>query len=187
MAFTEYAKVKNVLTANTKWGKRRVCNVYTDNGEEAIWAEDLSAFSHIKAGQQIEVIRGVKGKLTILERSAPKPQEAPRNVNGKGLKPINKVLGGNTLPTQTYSQPASNGSNTASNSEEDILDLPFLSDADKRNMMSYIKSQSKLLKFCYDVICQDFPTLEEYDPRGARSLAISLLISANQARDKYMK
>ena len=54
-------------------------------------------------------------------------------------------------------------------------------------MMSYIKSQSKLLKFCYDVICQDFPTLEEYDPRGARSLAITLLIAANQARDKYMK
>ena len=92
MAFTEYAKVKNVLTANTKWGKRRVCNVYTDNGEEAIWAEDLSAFSHIKAGQQIEVIRGVKGKLTILERSAPAPQEQPRNQNGNGLQHVSEPL-----------------------------------------------------------------------------------------------
>ncbi len=92
MAFTEYAKVKNVLTANTKWGKRRVCNVYTDNGEEAIWAEDLSAFSHIKAGTTIEVIRDIKGKLTILERSAPKPQEPPRNVNGNGLQHISDPL-----------------------------------------------------------------------------------------------
>lgn len=185
MAFTEYAKVKNVLTANTKWGKRRVCNVYTDNGEEAIWAEDLSAFSHIKPGTTIEVIRGVKGKLTLLEKSAPAPQEPPRNVNGKGLKPINEVLSSNTLPTQTSYQSNRNGHSTAVNHQEDILDLPALSDADKRNMMSYIKSQSKLLKFCHDIVCQDFPTLEEYDPRGARSLAVTLLISANTARDKY--
>ena len=125
MAYTEYAKVKNVLTVNTKYGKRRVCNVITEkNGEEAIWAEDLSAFSHIKAGQQIEVIRGVKGKLTILERSAPAPQEPPRNVNGKGLKPINEVLGGNTIPTQTYSQRNDNGHSSPSNNEEDILLRP---------------------------------------------------------------
>ena len=52
-------------------------------------------------------------------------------------------------------------------------------------MMNYIQSQSKLLKFCYDTVCQDFPDLAQTDPRGARSLAISLLISANSARDRY--
>lgn len=171
---TEYAKVKNVLIANTKWGKRKVCNVITDNGEEAIWAEDLSAFSHIKTGQQIEVIRGVKGKLTILERDNNIQMSRPSRNGSEGSY-------------YTYSQTNGDSHSSSSNHQEDILDLPSLSDADKRNMMNYIKSQSKLLKFCYDVICQDFPTLEEYDPRGARSLAISLLISANQARDKYMK
>lgn len=161
MAFTEYAKVKNVLTANTKWGKRRVCNVYTDNGEEAIWAEDLSAFKHIKAGQQIEVIRGVKGKLTILERSALAPQEPPRNQNGNGLQhlsePLERVV-------------------------ENLLtdeDLPVFSDADKRRIMKYIKSQAKLLKYCHDVVIESFPEIAVTDPRGARSLAVTLLISAN--------
>lgn len=98
MAFTEYAKVKNVLIANTKFGKKKVCNVITDQGDEAIWAEDLSAFSHIKAGQQIEVIRGVKGKLTILERSAASPQEPLRNFNSAIFRSHTSCL----LLRQTY-------------------------------------------------------------------------------------
>ena len=166
MAFTEYAKVKNVLTANTKWGKRRVCNVYTDNGEEAIWAEDLSAFSHIKAGQQIEVIRGVKGKLTVLERSAPAPQEPLRNVNGRGLQHVSEPL--NRVVTDLL--------------EED--DLPTFSDADKKKIMRYIKSQAKLLKYCHDTVCEVFPEIVINDPRGARSLAVTLLINTNQRISK---
>ena len=168
MAFTEYAKVKNVVTANTKWGKRRVCNVYTDNGEEAIWAEDLSAFSHIKAGQQIEVIRGVKGKLTILERSAPAPASAPRNQNGNGLQHVSEPL--ERVVTDLL--------------EED--DLPTFSDADKQKIMRYIKSQAKLLKYCHDVVIDCFPELNVTDPRGARSLAVTLLISANQRISKSL-
>lgn len=166
MAFTEYAKVKNVLTANTKWGKRRVCNVYTDNGEEAIWAEDLSAFSHIKAGQQIEVIRGVKGKLTVLERSTPAPQEPLRNVNGNGLQHISEPL--DRVVTDLL--------------EED--DLPTFSDADKKKIMRYIKSQAKLLKYCHDTVCEVFPEIVVNDPRGARSLAVTLLINTNQRISK---
>lgn len=166
MAFTEYAKVKNVLTANTKWGKRRVCNVYTDNGEEAIWAEDLSAFKHIKAGQQIEVIRGVKGKLTILERSTPAPQEQPRNVNGNGLQHLSEPLEG--VVTDLL--------------EED--DLPTFSNADKQKIMRYIKSQAKLLKYCHDTVCEVFPEIVINDPRGARSLAVTLLINTNQRISK---
>jgi hypothetical protein len=161
MAFTEYAKIKNVLTVNTKYGKRRVCNVVTDRGDEAIWAEDLSSFSHVKAGQQIEVIRGVKGSLSILERSISKSQESPRNVNGSGLQhlsePLERVV-------------------------EDLLtdeDLPVFSDADKRRIMKYIKSQAKLLKYCHDAVCEVFPEIVINDPRGARSLAVTLLISAN--------
>ena len=76
----------------------------------------------------------------------------------------------NTLPTQTYSQTNGNGNFSPSNHQLDILDLPALSDVDKRNMMAYIRSQSKLLKFCYDTVCRDFPDLAINDPRGARSL-----------------
>ncbi len=53
-------------------------------------------------------------------------------------------------------------------------------------MMAYIRSQSKLLKFCYDTICEDFKDLEQIDPRGARSLAVTLLISANTCRDRFL-
>ncbi|MGV2830410.1 hypothetical protein [Myxosarcina sp. GI1(2024)] len=161
MVYTEFAKVKNVLTVNTKFGKRRVCNVVTEQGDEAIWAEDLSAFKHIKAGQQIQVIRGTKGNLTILERSAPAPQEPPRNVNGNGLHHISESL---------------------EQIVDDLLtdeDLPVFSDADKRRIMKYIKSQAKLLKYCHDTVCEIFPEILINDPRGARSLAVTLLISAN--------
>ena len=166
MAFTEYAKVKNVLIANTKFGKRKVCNVVTNQGDEAIWAEDLSAFSHIKPGITIEVIRGVKGSLTILERSAPSPQDPPRNQNGNGLQhisePLDKVV-------------------------TDLLedqDLPVFSDADKQKIMKYIKSQAKLLKYCHDTVCEVFPEIVINDPRGARSLAVTLLINTNQRISK---
>ena len=187
MTFKEYAKVRSVLTAKTKFGLRKVCNVTTTtNGDEAIWAEDLSAFSSIKAGQQIEVIRGNKGNLTILEDT---PPVSMNRLSHDSSFDRGHYTNGTSVPRTSVSGSQSNGNgvNTVSNEVEDLLDLPVLSDVDKRNMMAYIRSQSKLLKFCYETICKDFPTLEEYDARGARSLAISLLISANQARDKYMK
>lgn len=167
MVYTEYAKVKNVLTVNTKFGKRRVCNVVTEkNGDEAIWAEDLLSFSHIKAGTTIEVIRGVKGGLTILEKSVPTPTSVPRNFNGNGLQHISEPL---------------------ERAVQDLLDdedLPVFSDADKRRIMKYIKSQAKLLKYCHDNICGVFPEIVINDPRGARGLAVTLLISVNQRISK---
>lgn len=191
MAFTEYAKVKNVLTANTKWGKRRVCNVYTDNGEEAIWAEDLSAFSHIKPGTTIEVIRGVKGKLTILERSAPTPQDPPRNVNGKGLKPINEVLSRNTTQAQTYFQSASNRSNTPVNHHEVLEDLihdvPMLSDLDKKKVAAFIDQQAKLYRYTVDTVAKQFPELVGVGDRGIRSIALSLLINTNHMINRNLQ
>ena len=53
--------------------------------------------------------------------------------------------------------------------------------------MAYVRSQSKLLKFCYDTVCQDFPDLAINDSRGASSLAVTLLISANTCRDRYLR
>ncbi len=194
MTFTEYAKVKNVLTVDTKWGKRKVCNVTTDRGDEAIWANDLSAFSNIKAGQTINVIRGAKGSLTILENT-PSMSEVSNGSNEiiKMNRPSSQQEGsyytysnnGNTILEQTYSQRNGNGHSRPDNPLEDILDLPVLSDADKRNMMDYVRSQARLLKFCFNEVCREFPELAQTDPRGARSLAVTLLISANTARDKY--
>ena len=72
---------------------------------------------------------------------------------------------------------------------EDLLDdqdLPVFSDADKRRIMKYIKSQAKLLKYCHDVVIESFPEIAITDPRGARSLAVTLLISANQRISKSL-
>ena len=66
----------------------------------------------------------------------------------------------------------------------DDEDLPVFSDADKRRIMKYIKSQAKLLKYCHDVVIENFPEIDTTDPRGARSLAVTLLISANQRMGK---
>ena len=177
MAFTEYAKVKNVLIANTKWGKRKVCNVVTDQGDEAIWAEDLSAFSHIKAGQQIEVIRGVKGKLTILERSVP----SSNNENNVSMNRLSS--NGSEGSYYTYSHPNSNGSNTDINPQEVIEDLihdvPMLSDLDKKKVAAFIDQQAKLYRYTVDTVAKQFPELVGVDDRGIRSIALSLLINTN--------
>lgn len=163
------------------------------NGEDvAIFSKlgDSIAASKTK-GQFVLIAKNAKGKYVIVD-------DTPTMSNGnikmnrpssqqEGSYYTHSNNGSNTSPTQTYSQPASNGSNTASNSEEDILDLPVFSQRDRQAMAQYVKSQSKLLRYCYDVICQDFPELAQTDPRGARSLAISLLISANQCRDRYLK
>ena len=72
---------------------------------------------------------------------------------------------------------------TSDNVIKDLLDdedLPVFSDSDKRRIMKYIKSQAKLLKYCHDSVCEVFPEIMSNDPRGARSLAVTLLISTNQ-------
>ena len=154
---------------NTKWGQKTVCNFLNqennaDQREIVVWRPPNDAeLMSLKIGQHLRLLYDGK-KYHLVD------------------EPFN---GNNTSTTQTHSQSSRNGHSSSVNHQEDILDLPSLSDADKRNLMAYIRSQSKLLKFCYDTVCQDFPTLEEYDPRGARSLAISLLISANQCRDRY--
>ena len=156
---------------NTKFGAKTVCNFLNqdphtpnDQQEIVVWRppndQELMA---LKVGQHLKLLH-----------------------DGKKYHLVNEHFNRNDTPTiQTHSQPNRNGHSSPVNPQEDILDLPSLSDADKRNMIAYIRSQSKLLKFCYDTVCQDFPDLAQTDPRGARSLAISLLISANSARDRY--
>ncbi len=106
MVFTEYMKVKNNLIVDTKYGKRRVINLVAKNGEEgAVWATDLDSLTHIKPNQTVEVIRGAKGNLTILER------EQPRNIGGQGLKPVSEVLS---------NIPQSNGNGRAASSTQQL-------------------------------------------------------------------
>ncbi len=168
MTYYEYATVKNNLVVDTKYGKKtRVVNVILeDRTQKPIWIKDINSLSYLKPNEKVKVIRGVNNSLTILE---------------------DETSPGSTQPTQSSYQSNRNGHSSPSNDIEDILDLPVLSDVDKRNMMGYIRGQSKLLKFCYDTVCQDFPDLAINDPRGARSLAVTLLISANTCRDRYQK
>ncbi len=131
---------------NTKFGQKTVCNFLNqephtpkNQREIVVWRlpndEELMA---LQVGQQLKLLHdGTKYHL------------------------INEPFNGNDTPTtQTHYQSNRNGHATQVNHQEDILDLPALSDVDKRNMMAYIRSQSKLLKFCYDTICEDFKDLE---------------------------
>lgn len=163
--YLHYGKVINCVNAKTKYGDRLALNIKLDSGEKvACWSDvlDNKSYLSLKSGDSVRLIKGVKGSYSLVEDTTNTLPLAPSS--GVAISPI---------------------SNT--NDLSDILELPNLSDIDKRKMMEYIRSQSKLLKFCYETVCKDFPTLEEYDARGARSLAISLLISANQARDRYLK
>lgn len=181
--YLHYGKVINCVQANTRYGKRLALNIKLEDGEKvACWSDvlDNKSFLSLKSGDSVRLIKSPKGSYTLVE------DETSNGSNGSnGSNRSNGSDSSNTLSTQTYSQPDRNGHSSPSNHQENILDLPFLSDADKRNMMIYIKSQSKLLKFCYDVCAEQFPEMKGKDERGLRSLAISLLISANQARDRY--
>jgi hypothetical protein len=191
------AEVINVIEASTKWGQRLVLNCRLLDSKEKIacWCNDLNNNVYLskKPGNIIEVIQDEKGKFSLLDRETSQDAITMNRLSSNGSE--GSYYTNSTSPTTpvlpTTSEKASisaeRGAFTSTKGEESILDLPVLSDVDKRKMMEYIRSQSKLLKFCYDTVCKDFPTLEEYDSRGARSLAISLLISANQCRDRYLK
>ena len=174
--YLHYGKVINCVRAKTKYGDRLALNIKLDDGTKAVcWSDalDNNSYLSLKSGDSVRLIKGVKGSYSLVEDTTNTLPLAPSS--RVAIAPISKSF--DLLKANT---------NTP-NDLSDILELPNLSDVDKRKMMEYIRSQSKLLKFCYETVCSDFPTLEEYDARGARSLAISLLISANQARDRYLK
>ena len=174
MVFTEYMKVKNNLIVDTKYGKRRIINLIAKNGEEsAVWATDLDSLIHIKPNQTVEVIRGAKGNLTILER------EQPRNVNGNGLKPIKEVLN-DVVPRST--QRVASDSQVAEDYVDDDLGLPdLLTDKQKKNLKKLTEERAKLLVYCIEVMKKEMDTkgFEFYD-NSVRSLGVSLFIHINK-------
>ncbi|MGB5710389.1 MAG: hypothetical protein WBM44_05715 [Waterburya sp.] len=163
MVFTEYMKVKNNLIVDTKYGKRRVINLVANNGGEgAVWATDLDSLTHIKPNQTVEVIRGAKGNLTILER------EQPRNVNGNGLKPIKEVLENVTPDSQV-----------PENYIDDDLGLPkLMSDAEKVRLSKLIRERAKLLTHTIEVMRDELNSKGlEFHEGSIRSLSVSLFIN----------
>ena len=122
---------------------------------------ELDSLTHIKPNQTVEVIRGAKGNLTILER------EQPRNVNDNGLKPIKEVL-----------------DNLASDSQipddyiDDDLGLPdLLTDQQKKNLKKLTVERAKLLVFCIETMKQEMDAKGfEFYENSLRSLGVSLFI-----------
>ncbi len=165
MTFTEYMSVKNNLIVDTKYGKRRVINLIAKNGEEgAVWATDLDSLTHIKPNQTVEVIRGAKGSLTILER------EQPKNINGAGGNPNSN---GNTQ-------------RVATSGVEDYLDndlgLPeLLTDRQKQDLKKLTEERAKLLVYCIEVMKKEMDAkgLEVYES-SVKSLGVSLFIHLNK-------
>ncbi|MBE9047601.1 hypothetical protein IQ255_24885 [Pleurocapsales cyanobacterium LEGE 10410] len=174
MVFTEYMKVKNNLIVDTKYGKRRVINLVAKNGEEgAVWATDLDSLTHIKLNQTVEVIRGAKGSLSILER------EQPRNIGGQGLKPVNEVL--NNIP-QSNGNGRTSTQQVANSAVDDYLDndlgLPeLLTDRQKQDLKKLTEERAKLLVFCIEVMKKEMDAKGfEFYENSVRSLGVSLFI-----------
>ncbi len=169
MVFTEYMKVKNNLIVDTKYGKRRVINLIAKNGEEgAVWATKLDSLTHIKPNQTVEVIRGAKGGLTILER------EQPRNVNGNGLKPIKEVL-----------ENVTSDSPVPDDYIDDDLGLPkLMSDAEKVRLSKLIRERAKLLTHTIEVMRDELNSKGlEFHEGSIRSLSVSLFIHISRFID----
>lgn len=169
MVFTEYMKVKNNLIVDTKYGKRRVINLVAKNGEEgAVWATELDSLTHIKPNQTVEVIRGAKGNLTILER------EQPRNVNGNGLKPIKEVLDNVASDSQVPNDYIDND-----------LGLPkLMSDAEKVRLSKLIRERAKLLTHTIEVMRDELNSKGlEFHEGSIRSLSVSLFIHISRFID----
>ena len=177
MAFTEYMRVKNNLIVDTKYGKRRVINLIAKNGEEgAVWATDLDSLTHIKPKQTVEVIRGAKGNLTILEK------EQPTNINGAGSHPNSN---GNTQQVATsasISASPDGGRSDARGAVEDYLDndlgLPeLLTDRQKQDLMKLTEERAKLLVYCIEVMKKEMDAKGfEFYENSVRSLGVSLFI-----------
>lgn len=176
--YLEYARVKNVLEVDTKYGRRLVMNVkLQDKSDAAIWSEDLNNQSLLskKAGDNVRLLKGTRGSYTIVE-------DETSNVNNHR----------NTLPTQSSYQSnrnasslrsEGNGHSTPVNHQEVIEDLihdvPMLSDLDKKKVAAFIDQQAKLYRYTVDTVAKQFPELVGVDDRGIRSIALSLLINTN--------
>ena len=180
MAFTEYMRVKNNLIVDTKYGKRRVINLIAKNGEEgAVWATDLDSHTHIKPNQTVEVIRGAKGNLTILER------EQPTNINAAGGHPNsngNTQRAATSASISTSTDVGSSDGNIPRGAVEDYLDndlgLPeLLTDRQKQDLKKLTVERAKLLVFCIETMKKEMDAKGfEFYENSVRSLGVSLFI-----------
>ena len=155
MVFTEYMKVKNNLIVDTKYGKRRVINLIAKNGEEgAVWASDLDSLTRIKPNQTVEVIRGAKGNLTILEK------EQPKNINGAGGHPNSNCNTQQVATSASISASPDGGRSDVRGAVENYLDndlgLPeLLTDRQKKDLKKLTVERAKLLVFCIETMKQE--------------------------------
>ena len=126
-----------------------------------MWATELDSLTHIKPNQTVEVIRGAKGSLSILER------EQPCNVNGEGLKPIKEVLNNVTSDSQVPEDYIG-----------DDLGLPdLLTDQQKKNLKKLTEERAKLLVFCIETMKKEMDAKGfEFYENSVRSLGVSLFI-----------
>lgn len=195
MVYSEYAKVKNVLIVDTKYGRRKVCNVTTDRGEEAIWANDLNAFSNIKPGQTINVIRGAKGSLTILENTPTMSEVSNGNGNGNNIQ-MNRPSSQKEGSHYTYSNNRNHQVNTTPtgvagstpnypvdiNDDDISLELPIYGKADSDRVKAFIQQRSKILAYCVECVKRDLGP-DAFGEVSLKSLAVSLYIDISKRLD----
>ncbi len=146
--------------ANTKYGKKSVLNVDIGNEEIAVWAQSPGAFRKYRTAQQVNCIQDADGYWTIVESES----------NAKA-----------TLPE--IKEAANNYQNTVGNLLQEG-DLPIFTEQDLVQIRAFIDNQAKVLKHCHEKVVEVFPETTLSDPRGARSLAVTLLISVNQKFSK---
>ena len=115
---------------------------------------DNKAFRSKNKGDIVRLIAN-KDKYSLLE------EEAPRNINGNGLKPVKQVL-----------------ENIVDDYINDDLGLPeLLTDQQKRNLKKLTEERAKLLVFCIETMKKEMDAKGfEFYENSVRSLGVSLFI-----------
>lgn len=170
--------------------KVRVINLNTYKGKESVWIKNIQTGMSLAAGNQVQVIRNDKGKLSILEQSA------PRQVNGNGLQPVGDTLNGNaqeqllrseaeqpmktnSAAYQVYSNemPTEESTITNGHSQEAGLTLPILNDTEKVQLKQYVTQQVNMFNYIISEVSKKFPELKSSDHRA---IAMSVFIDSNR-------
>lgn len=168
--------------------KVRVINLNTYKGKESVWIKNIQTGMTLAAGNQVQVVRNDKGKLSILEQSA------PRQVNGNGLQPVANTLNGNTqepmrtnssayqvysngVPESTITNGHTQNENNNPSYQEMGLTLPILSDTEKAQLKQYVTQQVNMFNYIISEVTKKFPELKSSDHRA---IAMSVFIDSNR-------
>lgn len=160
--------------------KVRVINLNTYKGKESVWIKNIQTGMTLAAGNQVQVVRNDKGKLSILE------QQPPRQVNGNGLQPIGDTLNGNQEQMRTNSSayqvysngiPTEESTITNGHTQEAGLTLPILNDTEKAQLKQYVTQQVNMFNYIISEVSKKFPELKSQDHR---SIAMSVFIDSNR-------